>query len=255
MQFSFDLTWLLTVALLSVRLAIVLFASPLDAFGRVPARVRVFFTIALAVFMASLAGVSKPALPGTGIELAVMVLNEVVLGIAMALAVHLAFAAFDLAGRLIDFQSGLGAASLINPATNAAEPLFGTVLMLLATLVFFLADGHHLFLQGLVFSLQMIPPGQPLPALDLPLVMHHLGLMFGLGLVLAAPVLACLLLVDIGIAVMARTMPQMNVYFLFLPLKVFLGLALTAMTLKYLSPLFLQVFTSLFRHWEATVSV
>jgi len=254
MQMSFDMTWILTVILLSVRVAVVIYASPLDAMGRIPSRIRLFLSLALAVLLSSTVDLSSIDLPESSLGLALMMINEAVLGLVLAFSVHCAFAVFDVAGRLIDFQAGLGAASILNPATNASEPLFGTVFILLATLVFFLTDGHHLFLEGLAFSVQKVPPGQMLGGLDMAVAMHDLGLMFSLGLVLAAPVLACLLLMEVGIAVMARTMPQMNVYFLFLPLKVAVGLLMTALSLKFLSPLFLQVFTSLFQSWDTILA-
>ena len=116
--------------------------------------------------------------------------------------------------------------------------------------IFFAIDGHHTLLRGLALMMETMPLGMlgPLSILgnfnDINLIeimnqaiIEQFGLTFIYGLLMAAPVVATLLLLDSGIAIMAKTMPQMNVYFLFLPLKIFIGLIVLAISLRYIKPL------------------
>ncbi|WP_431688989.1 flagellar biosynthetic protein FliR [Hahella sp. NBU794] len=255
MHFTIDLSWAWAWWLLSIRLALVVMASPFDMFGRLPGRIRFFLVFALALLMVRFSPTAGAQLPSSIVEMALACANELVLGLAMALGLHAAFTVFQIAGRLIDFQSGFGAANIMNPATNSAEPLMGTILLFFATFVFFSMDAHHMVIKGLAYSVAQVPPGSGLARMDFNGAMKQVGLMFSFAMVLAAPVLAVLFLLDVGVAVMARTMPQMNVYFLFLPLKVALGIGVTALSLKYLTPLIGEVFISIFRYWSGMLTV
>ena len=158
-----------------------------------------------------------------------------------------------LAGQLLDSQTGFAAANILNPTTSAPEPILGALLQLLAVALFFLMDFHHLMLQGIAYSFAAVPLGAGLEGFSIGLALQQFGLMFSYGLMLAAPAVMGLLVVDIGVAMMSRTMPQMNIYFVTLPLKIFLGLALTALSLKYLLPLIRTMFTDIFQYWDRII--
>src|SRR4030095_6402774 len=112
--------------------------------------------------------------------------------------------------RLLDFQFGFGIANLIDPVTRTQAPLIGTGLQMLAVVLFFVADGHHLLARALAFSLEQFPPGRSVLELHFAAVVARFGVMFPLGLAIAAPALLAVLLLDMGFAMISRTMPQMN---------------------------------------------
>ncbi|OZG74856.1 flagellar biosynthesis pathway protein FliR [Hahella sp. CCB-MM4] len=254
MTFQFDMGWIWSVALLSVRMSTIFYLSVLDLFGRVPGRFRLMLIVVLSALLISANFSAVTPMPETLIEMLLGLTGELVLSVMLVLGLHAAFSAFQVAGRMIDFQSGFGAASLLNPATNSADPLIGTLLLFVAAFVFFSVDGHHLLLKGLVFSVQQVPLGSWGGGMNFSAVLHHYGLMFLLGMTIAAPVLAVLFFVDAGLAVMGKTMPQMNVYFIFLPLKVALGIGMTALSLKYMMPLISEVISSVFRYWDQVIT-
>jgi flagellar biosynthetic protein FliR len=177
-----------------------------------------------------------------------------VIGGLMAFGVVAAFAAFLLGGRIIDVQMGFGVASLIDPTTRSSAPLLGTFLNFLAVVTFFAIDGHHLIIRGLAFSLEHIPPGTSLGEINIGAVVAHFGAMFIFGVMVVAPALIAILLLDIGLAVIARTMPQVNVFIVSLPLKIFVGLAMTAISLPYLGSVMKRIFESIFSYWESVVA-
>jgi flagellar biosynthetic protein FliR len=89
-----------------------------------------------------------------------------------------------------------------------------------------------------------------LGTLDAGPVIAQFGLMFSLGVMLIVPVMLCLLLVEVGLAVIARVLPQMNVFIVVVPVKIFAGVAIFAMTLGVMAPSMGKVFASIFTYWE-----
>jgi len=245
-----EIAWILAIALVALRIGAVLVLTPLFSIGGVPAHVRVFLVIALAVLMVGAVGIQTFDIPTSLGALVLAGLSEVVLGALLAFGLFTAFAVFQLAGRLMDMQVGFGIAALIDPTTRTQSPLLGTFLNLIAVAAFFAIDGHHLLIRGLAFSLERIPPGTPLIDVDPGAVVAQFGGMFVYALALAAPVLFVILLVDVVLAVIARTMPQVNVFIVSLPLKIFVGLVVLAISLNYAAPLMSRVFENLFNYWH-----
>lgn len=250
MDIEIQTGWIISILQITLRLSILFFATPLDMFGRLPSHIKLFMCLGLAVAVSS--GLPPVEYPNhlTLVFLALSLLNEALVGLAMAFGLYCAFGAMSLGGGLLDFQAGFGAANVLNPATNTYEPLLGTVLTLLLVMVFFSSGAFGILLRGIMFSFQQIPPGSPLNHLSIKDVVAQFGIMFIYGFALAAPAIAVLLMIDTAVGVMSRSMPQMNVYFLFLPLKIAVALAMLAVSLRYLSPLMEQLFLTVFRYWE-----
>lgn len=253
MVFGFDAAWLIALVLVATRLGVLFFATPFDGIGRLPARVRVLIVIVFAAMFSSVPGLGLAAMPQNSVELLLFGVQEALIGLVMAFGLYCVFGSIMVAGKLIDFQAGFGAAQILNPATNAASPLIGTVLSLLAIAVFYASDAYLLAVRGVAWSLQVTPPGTGLRSLQATSIISQFGVTYIYGIVIAAPVIGTLLLLDTGIAVMARSMPQMNVYFLFLPLKIGAALMLTAIALRYLSPLLERMFLLTFRYFQQAI--
>lgn len=248
MEFTVTFGWLAAVVLVSIRLGAVFLLSPLFSVGGLPVRVRVMLVWGLAVMLVMALNIPHSLNELTMSTFAQSALFELFLGSLMAFGMHCAFATFHLGGRILDFQVGFGAASLIDPMTDNQNPLLGTLLHLLAVVMFFLVNGHHLFLKGLAYSFEKIPPGS-LTQMSLAPVLEQFGLMFIYGVAVVAPAVFALFLVDVGMAIAARTMPQVNVFIISMPLKVFVGLVVLAMSLTYMGPLMMRIYDSIFRYW------
>lgn len=254
MFLSTEVSWLLTALLVSLRLGVVMIMTPVFASVAMPVNVRFLLVLALSVCLVSgldPAVVADVAASPGGLALAAA--NELVVGGLLAFALFTGFAAFQFAGRIMDIQMGFGVAGLIDPATRNRAPLLGTILNMMAVLTFFLVGGHRLLLRGLAFSLERIPPGSRLTSLPIASVIEQFGSMFVYAAVLAAPVMTVILLVDIALAMMARTMPQMNVFIIGLPLKIFVGLVVFAISLEFIGPAFSLVFDGVFASWHGMI--
>jgi flagellar biosynthetic protein FliR len=245
-----DMSVVMAALLVATRFSPLFLLTPLFAITRVPARVRVLFVLALAALLAAATGVVPINSPASISELIHAVINELILGMLLAFGLFTAFGAFLFGGRVIDFQMGFGVANLIDPVTQSQAPMLGTVLNLMAVMTFFLLDGHHMLIRGLVYSLQKIPPGSPLQDIDVQAIIAQFGVMFVYGLAVVAPVIAVLLMLDVGMAVAARTMPQVNMFIVGFPLKIFMGLLVLAMSLNYMGPLLEKIYASIFFYWQ-----
>ncbi|MFL6662209.1 MAG: flagellar biosynthetic protein FliR [Rhizobacter sp.] len=253
LQLRFDGRWLQSVFLFSLRLGPLFVLAPVFGFADFPVRLRILLVFAFAVLLvAAVAPAPPPPLTGTGALFAAAA-GELTLGAALAFGLMAAFAAFEFGGRVLDIQIGFGVATLFDPASRAQGPLLGTAFNLLAIAVFFAVDGHHAIVRAVADSMIRVPPGAGLEHLDVGVMVAQFGSMFGFGLALIAPALVALLLLDIAFAVVARTMPQMNIFIVSMPIKVAIGLFVMALAMRSLGPLLQQVFGALPDYWRQVV--
>ena len=222
-----------------------------------PPLVRLMLALALAwltVLSMPLGGDVLPA-PGA-VDWAIAIAGELMIGLAFGLVVLLPNAAVHVAGWLVDVQAGLSAGALFNPgAQGEMQSMLGAALMLVTTVLFFTLDLHVELYRALVASVQVIPLGQVRGGLDPAGFFGLLGSSFLLGLMLVAPVVLGLLAVDIGVAYATRSMPQANVYFLMLPLKVVIALLLMVATLPFVPAMFDRLFRDAFNRVPSLLGV
>ena len=251
-----DQSWLLASFLLWLRLSALLFMTPLFAGFKGPVSVMVVLSLALAALLGAgldlrVQGAAAPMSLG---PLLLAGLLEVGLGTLMAFGVHAAFAAFGMAGQWLDLQIGFGTGNVFDPVTRANTPVLGAALSSLAVVTFFALDGHHAFMRGIAFSVRQIPPGSMSLHLPVAALVRQFGSIFTLAATLAAPVLFVLLLLEAGMAVISRMLPQMNVLFVGMPVKILLGLGVLGAAGAVLPPVMARAFGSIFTFWEQVLS-
>ena len=252
MTLSIDIAWLMGTLLLATRVAAATMLTPVFGPTQIPAPVRVLISLALAAFLLLAIPTALPPIESaTG--LAVATLGELLLGASLAFGFLVAYSATQVAGRVLDIQFGYGAASVLNPATQTPSPLLGTVLGMASVAVFLAMDGHHVLLRALALSVAHYPPGTLAFEYDFAEHLKFSGAMFTFGLALAAPVMLSLLLSDIALAVMARSMPQLNVFVLSFSVKIVLGLIGLAVSVKFAGGVLTALFESTWRFWEGVV--
>jgi len=250
MRIALDSAWIAAVLLVSVRLGPMFILTPVLGSTEIPVRARVLFALALSAMVVSTMHRAWGVDLSSAAALVSAAMVELVIGAALAFGLLAALAAFSFGGRLLDLQIGFGVASLIDPTTRSQGPLLGTLLNLVAIAVFFAADGHHVLLRGLAQSLDRLPPGTALANLEINAVVAQFGVVFASGLTVVAPAVFALLLLDVALAVAARTMPQMNVFIVSMPLKVVVGLLVLALSASYLLPAMQRVFDTIPRYWD-----
>lgn len=251
-----DLAWLASVLLLAARVAGATVLIPIFGPVEVPGSVRVILAVAIAAALVSgIAGFSTAAavacLASTG-SLAIAMLSEVVIGATFAFGFLAAYAATQVAGRVLDIQMGFSAANVFNPSLRELAPLTGSILGMLAIVMFLSLDGHHLLLRALAESARATPPGSVFAAarFDWDALIAQSAVMFAFGLTLASPVMFSLLLADVAIAFFARSVPQLNPFVLGFAIKILLGVMGLAAAIRLGGSVFERLFGTTFRYWE-----
>ncbi|HEY8394641.1 MAG TPA: flagellar biosynthetic protein FliR [Thermaerobacter sp.] len=199
----------------------------------VPVSLRALLAVALALVVFPL--VPRGPVPGDAGAYALALLAEVAVGLALGLLSALVFAAAQTAGELLDLETGFGVSGAFDPLLSQPVPLLGNLLNLVMLLVFLGVDGHHLLIRALVLSFRRIPPAGASLVGAAPVWVDMAGWMLVTALLLALPVLGVLFMVTLALSLLARAVPQMNVFFTGLPVKIAAGLLLLAMALPALA--------------------
>jgi flagellar biosynthetic protein FliR len=249
MVLRLDLGWLLATLLVWLRVTAATVLAPVFGPTQIPASVRMVLALGISAMIVAALPVKPPQIE-SAVALAMASCAELVIGASLSFGFLVAYAATHVAGRVLDVQIGFGIASIIDPSTRNFAPLIGTLLGMVAVTVFLSFDGHHVLLRALALSIQQSPPGSSVHAPNWDALMKHSGTMFTFGLALAAPVMFALLLADLAMAVLARSMPLLNVFVLSFSLKVVLGIAGLAAAVKLAEPLFARLFGATYQYWE-----
>lgn len=206
------------------RLAGMMITAPLFGSTRVPRRVKLYFALALAVGMVP--SVKGPAaLPGSTWALAGGIAGELLFGLAIGTALNFVFVAAQWAGEIIGQQMGLGLGQILDPQHGPSGSVVADLYFLLTFLLFLALQGHHAFLRGVRDSFDTLPllsAGLDRGLFDL--VVSLLQSSTGLAMQLAAPTLIAMLVTDVVLGFLGRTMPQINVMSAGLSLRSLVGM-------------------------------
>jgi flagellar biosynthetic protein FliR len=229
------------ILLMWIRVMGLFTTAPVWSNRQVPIQVRVALSFAIGLLLHGL--IPQPAPVVNLIQLVPLALKELLVGMLIGFVVAMAFAAFQFAGELLDINIGFTMMNVLDPVTNTQSPLLGNFLYILALLVFFTINGHHMLFRALLDSYQVVPvDGAALTGALTEHLVQSAAKIFAIGLQVAIPVLAALLLTAVALGIINRTVPQMNVFVVGLPVQLFVGTALLAVIL----PLYLAALRGVF---------
>jgi flagellar biosynthetic protein FliR len=176
-------------------------------------------------------------------SLLVLMLHEIVIGIVLGATARVTLAALQVAGSVMAQQMGLGFLTSIDPTQGEQGLLIGNFLTMLGVTLLFATDSHHLVIAALNDSYAIFAPGETVPSGDVAsLATRAFAAAFRLGLQLAAPFLVFGLVFNMGLGVLARLMPQMQVYFVGVPLAILAGFLIFAVVITAMMGTFLNYF-------------
>jgi flagellar biosynthetic protein FliR len=210
-----------------------LISAPLFGNPRFPLRMRLglalLITVVVTPTLPPVPQVAPDSLAGLGIFA-----QQLLIGLTMGFAVRLVFTAVEMAGELIGMQMGLGFAMFYDPQNAGQMPVVGQFLGVLTTLIFLALNGHLLMLSALAESFRDLPVGT-LPGTGRWLDIAGWGAgIFSAALLLAMPVIATLLTVNLALAALTRSSPQLNVFAIGFPITLAVGFAALLLTLPWL---------------------
>lgn len=214
-------------------------------------KIGISFIVALVVFSANGTGITIPQ----DFSYILLIMREVLIGLLLGFIGYLMFMAIQTAGSFIDIQIGFGIANVIDPMTGTSAPILGNFKYMIALLMFLSMNGHHHLLDAIVYSYKWIPMNNDLflRMVDGSLsefLVRTFAQSFVLAFQMSAPLVTALFLTDVGLAFLARTAPQYNVFVIGVPLKIIIGIALLLVLMPGLAVLFQNLFEIMFESME-----
>jgi flagellar biosynthesis protein FliR len=233
--------------LVAIRFSGLILTAPVLGSANFPAMAKVGLIGAFSFLITPTLGGLEQPLPGNALEFGVMGISELMIGLVIGLVMTITFAAIQVAGQLMDMQSGFGVMNVFNPAFETQFPIYGFFYFIIAVLYLLVTNGHHLMIYALAETFNTIPLGGLSPDVGL---IGHLStwgtLMFYNGLLIAGPIVAAMLLAYMTMGLMGRVVPQIHLFVIGFPITIATALLVVALTAEvyigFLDGMFQQMF-------------
>lgn len=233
-------------ALIFARIGAILLTLPGIGESYVPPRIRLSLALVVSLALWPVVGHLLPALPASLGATVGWILREVITGLMIGMLLRAFTTALGTAGEIVSLQTTLSFAQTANPLQAQPGTTIAAFLTLFGTTLIFATNTHHLFIAGLVGSYELVAPAKPLIMGDFAsLAVRTVGDSFMLGVQLAAPVLVFALIFNLASGLVARVMPQFQVFFAAAPLSVLLGLSVFALSLGVMGTVFIDRYRAL----------
>ena len=243
---NYDAAQLLVFILVLVRVSGIIATAPVLGSNSIPMQVRVVLALVLALILQPF----TPALivhPDQPSEYLLLIAGELLIGLVLGMVGQILFAAVEFAGTVVGFQMGLSMANVFDPQSQAQISLIGQFERMFATLIFVAMDGHLVVVQAIVRSYDLLPPGGANFSDSLTQEMIRLSAgVFTLGFQLGAPLITALFLANLTMALLARSVPQIQIFIVGFPLTLLLGF----MVLMFGVPFFAQALHRMFEMYD-----
>jgi flagellar biosynthetic protein FliR len=237
--FSVDPSSMMSFLLTIMRISLIVFLLPFFGGETIPAQVKAAVALMLTFAVWPRMALSGSLFPAHPFNLFLLIFSEVMLGMVLGAMVHFVFVGLQVGGEVIGFQMGLSMITLADPSTGNQLTATAFLVQTVAMALFLSMDGHLYILSALMGSFNLIGPGQLfLNPPGLGDLLQRSGQMFSLALKIAGPVVGCLFLVELGLALMAKVAPQMNLLTLGFPIKIGLGLLLLSIVFSLMAMFF-----------------
>jgi flagellar biosynthesis protein FliR len=213
----------------------------------VPARVRLMIALAISLALTPTVTASYPqTAPQSTAALSVLIAEEITSGVLVGAMARIIVSAISVAGFLIASQIGLSYAETLDPTSHGEQgAVVGNFLSMLAVVLVFAANLHHLAIGAVAGSYHLIPPGTTLPTADMAeLAIRMVSGAFALGFQLAAPFLVFGFAVNAGFGVLARMMPQLQVFFVAMPASILIGFVIMTLLVGSMMTIYLNFYAS-----------
>jgi flagellar biosynthetic protein FliR len=211
--------------LVLLRVSALLMVAPIFGHRTWLARAKVGLAFTVSIILYPLVAETTPEIPAGVLPYALMMIKEILMGVVMGFVVLLLFVGIQFAGQLAGLQMGFGIVNVIDPQSSNHVSIMGQFLNVLAILLLLSLNGHHTILTGLVTSFETIPLGGVELKVGLMYKMITLTTqVFVIAIQISAPIMTALFLVTVALGVLARTVPQMNVFMVGFPVQITVGL-------------------------------
>lgn len=230
-----------------MRIAGAVFTAPFFSNSSMPVLPRLLFSMVLAYIIYLSVDKNSFNVELTLGWLAINGMKEMIIGLIIGFTLQLAFHAISYAGMLIGFDMALSMANVFNPASEMNNNVIGQFIYFLALLIFLLINGHHYIISAAVFSFTVVPVGKfVVTGGVVDLLIKYSSSVFIIAVKIAAPIMVSFFLINVASGVIARVVPQMQVFFVVLPIKIGLGLFLIMVAI----PVYIYAMKNILRGFE-----
>lgn len=228
-------------ALIFARLGAILMLLPGFGEGSIPPRIRLAFALLFALALGPMLAGEMPAQPERPLQIAGLIINEVLIGLMIGSVARMFLASAAVAGQVIGQQTGLAMAQVFDPSQGQQGALMATFLNLTFMLLLFATNIHHLLLQAAQGSYSVFPVGQ-LPMIEdaAQWALNAFADAFMIGVQIASPLIVFGLVFYFGLGILSRLMPQAQIFFIAMPVNIMAGLFITAIALGSMATLWLS---------------
>lgn len=226
--------------LVFVRTSGIFFISPFFSSQNVPNIMKAGFSFILSILLTFTLDINL-SLEGT--TFVVLIFKELMIGLIIGFISYAFFSVFYVMGQIIDMKIGFGMVNVMDPQHKVQVPIMGNFYYILAFLLFLSLNGHHIIINALIDSFKFIPIGKFVFKQDIAFFLTDiLSKSFITGFKLSAPIIVVIFLTDLALGILARSIPQMNVFVVGMPLKILVGLFVISISL----PIFYTISTEVF---------
>lgn len=241
--FNVSPEWSANFLLVLARLSAAVVVAPLLGARSVPAQTKIGLALLLSLIVLPLQSQPLAAIPTNIYVFASLLGSEVLVGVALGIGISLVFSALEMGASLVSVQMGFGLGAVFDPFTGAQTGALEQFYRVFVTLVFFAINGQYLVIRGLLQTFAVVPPGSA----DISLIASGRVVPFFASLFLAAvqvalPAMGALLLTDLALALVGRTVPQLNVLVVGFPIKIAVGLLVLAASVPLMTLFMSNVF-------------
>ncbi|WP_262695371.1 flagellar biosynthetic protein FliR [Kordiimonas aquimaris] len=229
--------------LVLMRLTPLVMLMPVLGDQSIPQRVRVSLAFILSLIIYAVHSGTLPSMPETMFGLVTLFVQELLIGSMLALTARILLSATHTAGTVIAFQTGLAAAQSFDPAQGSQSVIVASFVSLTAITMIVVTDLHHLMIQGFAYSYIKFPVGLAIPYEDFAaLIVRYVADSFALGFQLAAPFIVYSLIFNLSLGLVARMIQGFQVFFIGLPMNLFIGFVMMMLLIGPMMSLFLERF-------------
>ncbi len=247
--------FLLASFLIFVRIAAMIATAPFFSNQSVPNQIKLFTAIVLTIALFPIIPIYAAVFPmdASILDVLVAIVKEMLVGISMGLVGQMIFAGVQMGGELMSVNMGLSFASVVDPMNQRQSGLLTQLFTFIGILLFLGIGGHSIYIRALAQSFEIVPLGAAQPVGATFSFLEMAMYIFVVAVQMASPFILVLFLLDVSLAIFARIMPQANIFFLSLPLKVGIGVILLIMVLPYTPAAFQHFFNSMWGYLDQVI--
>jgi flagellar biosynthesis protein FliR len=230
-----------------VRIGAMLLAAPMFSSRQVPVRFRLLLMFLITWIVIPSLPSMPPAdvLSYTGF---LIMLQQILIGVIMGFILQMVFGALVFGGQVVAYSTGLGFASMVDPQNGVQVPVVAQFYLILTTLLFLLSNGHLLTIELLADSFQTLPVAvDGISRNGLLDIIAWGSRLFAGGLLIALPIVGAMLMVNMGMGVVMRAAPQLNIFSVGFPITMLLGFALMWVSLPSVFTVFTRILEDAFQ--------